>query len=149
MIRGFTLVEMVLVLAIMGLLAVAAVISAPSPKAANLMAAARQVQNDIEYAKQNAMMTGVTSGVSFTQNAGYIVYQNTTATPLKSALTKTNLNVTLSANYSNITLNDTYVVEFDGFGAPTTGGGGFVRVTDGTNNKTISVTANTGMVKIQ
>jgi len=149
MIRGFTLMELVLVLAVLGIMAVAAVISAPSPRAANLMAAARQVQNDIEYAKQNAMMTGVTSGVSFTQNANYIVYQNTTATPLTSALTKTSLNVTISAHYSNINLNDTYVVEFNGFGAPTTGGGGSVRVTDGTNIKTIVVTANTGMVKIQ
>lgn len=147
--RGFTLLEMVLVLAVLGVMAVAVVISAPSPTTANVIAAARQVASDIEFAKQNAMLTGVNSGVFFRQNLHYTVYQGTSATPLTSPLTKQSMNTTLSTNYPGVNISANYTVEFNSFGAPTTGGGGSVVITDGTKTKTISVTANTGMVKIQ
>lgn len=146
--RGFTLIELVLVIAILGVLSVAAIIAVPSPKAPNLMAAARQVQADIEYAKQNAMMTGTTSGVAFVSGSSYTVYQGTVATPIKDPLTLQNMVMTLSSRYSGVTLGSAYVVEFNSFGAPTLGGGGSVTVTDGTSTKQVSVTANTGLVKI-
>jgi prepilin-type N-terminal cleavage/methylation domain-containing protein len=149
MARGHTLLEIVLVLAVLGVLAVAAIESSPSPTSANVMAAARQIQSDIEYAKQNAMMTGTTSGVYFKKNQDYIVYQGTTSTPLTSPLTHGNMDYTLSTNFKNVNISNTYTVEFDSFGAPTTGGAGSVVITDGTNTKTISVTNNTGMVSIQ
>jgi len=147
--RGFTLIELVMVLGVLAVLSVAAIVSVPSPAPAQLGAASFQVQSDIEFAKQNAMMTGQTSGVSFTANGTYTVYQGTTATPLKSPLTQQNMITTLSANYAGVSIGTSYVVEFNAFGAPTTGGGGSVQITNGSSTKTIAVTANTGMVKIQ
>jgi len=147
--RGFTLIELVMVLGIMGILSVAAVVSMQTPSSAHLGAAAAQVKSDVEYAKQNAVMTGQTSGVNFTANGSYTVYQGTTATPLKSPMSQQNIITTLSTTYPNITISTNYVVEFNGFGAPTTGGGGSVQITNGSATKTISVTANTGLVTVQ
>jgi prepilin-type N-terminal cleavage/methylation domain-containing protein len=147
--RGFTLAELVVVVAIAGVLAVAAIVATPSPTDANLMAAARQVQSDIEYAKQNAMTTGTTSGVSFTANGSYTVYQGTTATPLTSPLTLSNMVITLSTNFPGISISNSYVVQFNNLGAPTTGGGSSVTLTNGTTTHKVNVTNNTGMVFIQ
>lgn len=147
--RGFTIIETVLVIAMLGVLGVAAIVMTPNPSPAAVNAAARQVHSDIAYAQQNAMMTGVTSGVSFVQNGAYTVYQGTTATPLTSPLTNTAMVITPSASYNNVNINTTLVIEFNIFGAPTVGGGSSIQITNGTTTKTITIAANTGMANIQ
>src|ERR1043165_3016722 len=102
--QGFTLIEIVMAIVLLGILAVAAAVLVPSPTAANLVAAARQIQSDIEYAKQNAMMTGVTSGAYFKKNQDYTVYQSTTSTPLSSPLTRQDMANILSTYYPNINI---------------------------------------------
>ena len=148
--RGFTIVETLLASALLGVLGVAAVVMSPSAEPIRVISAARQIQNDIEYAKQNAMMTGVTSGVVFKKFNGYTVYQSTKDTPLTDPLTRSDMVVSLLADdYPNVKINTNYTVEFNSFGTPTTGGGDSIEVTDGTNSKTILVASNTGRVKIQ
>lgn len=147
--KAFTLVEFVLVIAVLGIISVAAITMSPSVTPARLDAAARQVQSDIEYAKQNAMMTTTDSGVDFVADGDYTVYENSTATPLASPLTKQNMVIKLSEKFPGISIQGNYTVEFNQFGAPTVGGGGTVVITDGTNTKTILVTANTGKVAVQ
>lgn len=147
--KAFTLVEFVLVLAVLGIVSIVAITMSPSITPARLDAAARQVQSDIEYAKQNAMMTTTDSGVNFVAAGAYTVYENSTATPLLSPLTKQNMVITLADKFPGISIQGNYTVEFNQFGASTVGGGGSVVLTDGTNTKTIAVTANTGKVSIQ
>lgn len=147
--RGFNIIELVLVFAILGILAVAALTISGNPQRSRLDAAARQVESDIKFAQQNAMMTGTTSGVSFVASGAYTVYQSSTATPLKSPVNKENMVVTLSNNFPSVTIAGNYVVQFNSFGTPTTGGGGSVTLTAGGFSKIISVTANTGRVNIQ
>lgn len=147
--KAFTLVEFVLVLAVLGIVSIAAITISPSITPARLDAAARQVQSDIEYAKQNAMMTTTDSGVDFVADGDYTVYETSTATPLASPLTKEDMVIKLAVKFPGISIQGNYTVEFNQFGAPTVGGGGSVLLTDGTNTKTISVTANTGKVAIQ
>jgi Tfp pilus assembly protein FimT len=147
--RGFSLPQLVIVIALAGILATVAISFTPSLPNARLDVAAKQVLSDIEYAKQNAMLTGQTSGVQFISGGAYTVYQGTTATPLLSPLTQVNMVVTLSATYSGVSLSTNFTVEFDRFGSPTAGGGGSVSITNGTTTKTISVTANTGELTLQ
>lgn len=147
--KAFTLVEFVLVLAVLGIISVAAITISPSITPARLDAAARQVQSDIEYAKQNAMMTTTTSGVAFVAGGAYTVYEGSTATPLASPLTKQNMVITVSDKFPGISIQNSYTIEFNQFGAPATDVGGSVVITDGTNTKTISVTDNTGKVSVQ
>jgi len=147
--NGFTLIELVLVIGLLGVLALAAVVISPDISPARLDAAAKQVQSDIEYAKQNAVLTATTHGAQFVSGGAYTVYRSTTATPLASPLTKQSMVITLSAQYPGISISSNYTVEFDRFGNPTTGGGGSVTITDGTTTKTIGVTSNTGRVTVQ
>lgn len=147
--RGFTIIETVLVIAMLGVLGVTALVMTVPTSPAAVQAAARQIHSDISYAKQNAMMTGVTSGVSFVQNGAYTVYQDTTSTPLPNPQTNTDMIVTLSDKYSDVNIGTTATVSFDKFGAPVSGGGSSITVSDGANSKTITISSNTGMVSIQ
>lgn len=147
--RGFSLLEIVMILAMLGILGLAAIVYAPSVETTRLDAAARQVLSDIEFAKQNASMTGVTSGVQFVGGGAYTVYQGSTATPLSSPLTKQNMIITLSTNYPSIVISGNFTVEFNSLGSPTTGSGGTVTLSNGSATKTITVTANTGKLVLQ
>lgn len=122
--RGYSIIELVVVISLLGVLAVAAVVMTTSVDDSRLNVAANQVLSDIYFAQQNATTTGQTSGVDFVGSGSYTVYQGTTATPLLSPLTGQNLVVLLADNYPNVTISANYVVEFDSMGAPTTGGGG-------------------------
>lgn len=147
--KGFSAVEILLAVALLGILAVAAVYLLPPVGEVSLAAAAVQVRNDIEYAQQNAVTTGQTSGVAFTNNGSYTVYQGTTSTPLSSPLTRSDMIITLSNSYPGVSISGNYTVEFDSMGQPTTGGSGSIDLVLGSHSKTITVTANTGRVTIQ
>ncbi len=144
--RGITAVEVILSIALLGIMAIAAVFLVPPVGSVRVEAAAKQVRSDIEYARQNAMMTGQTSGVQFVSGGAYTVYQGTVSTPLLSPLTGQTMVVTLSTNYPSTTISGNFTVEFDNMGNPTTGGGGSVTLVNGSVSKTITVTQNTGKV---
>ena len=147
--RAFTAVEVLLSVLLLGVLALAAVMLVPPIGTYRLNAAANQVRSDIQYAQQNAVTTGQTSGVQFVNGGAYTVYQGTVSTPLLSPLTRSTWIVTLSTNYPNTVISGNYTVEFDNFGNPTTGGGGSVALVNGSITKTITVAANTGRVSVQ
>lgn len=147
--RGFSAVEVLLTVSLLGILAVAAIYLIPSVGDVSLAAATVQVRSDIEHAQQNAMTTGQTSGVQFVNNGSYTVYQGTTSTPLVSPLTRTNMITALSSSYPGVSISGNYTVEFDSMGKPTTGGGGSITLVLGNHIKIIRVTANTGRVTIQ
>lgn len=147
--RGASIVEIVGVIAILGVLGLAAVVWVPTNAPAKLDAAGKQVQSDVEYARQLAMTSAATHGVQFVAAGTYTVYRGTVATPVLSPLTRLNMVVSLSSLYSGISIQNDYTVEFDRFGAPSVGGGGFVTITNGAQTKQISVTAGTGSVVLQ
>ncbi len=140
---------MVLAMVLVGVVGAFAIFYMPSLSKSQLDVAANQVASDITYAQQNAMTTGTTSGVNFVSGGAYTVYQGTTATPLVSPLTHQNMVTTLSARYPGVSITNSYTVEFNNFGSPTTGGGGGVTISSNGQTHTISVTANTGLVTIQ
>ena len=146
---GFTLVETVVMIAVLGVLAIVAIQIVPNLSRSRLDVAAKQVTSDIELARQMAQTKGQTSGVKFVSGGSYTAYLGTTATPIKSPLTKADMVILLSSNYPGVSISSNYVVEFNRFGQPTTGGGGSVTLTDGTSTKTVTITANTGKVTQQ
>lgn len=145
---GFTLIELVLVIALLGILAMAVVTFTPSPSLARLDSASKQVSSDIEYVRQSAMTRETVHGIEFIANGNYTAYQTSTATPVLDPLTKQNMIVNFSSFYSGVSIQNNYTVEFDRFGKPI-GGGGSVTLTNGSTTKIISVQANTGRVSIQ
>lgn len=134
-------------------MAVAAVVQVPSISRSRLNAAAQQVLSDIQYTQSYGMNKGgaTITGVQFVAGGAYTLYETAPATPIPHPLTKRTEDsvITLSSSYPGITLQNTYTVEFNSLGTPTTGGGGSVTLTDGTNTRVISMTANTGEANIQ
>jgi prepilin-type N-terminal cleavage/methylation domain-containing protein len=149
--KGFTLIELVLVIAIMGVLAVATSVIVNDYKKSYINLASKKVMSDIQHARGLAMMKkGTTFGVYFDQgNNRYTVYEGTVSTPVADPQTKQNLIETFSKWPGVSITGGNYTVEFNSVGAPTTGGGGGVSVTDGTTTKTITVTVVTGKVNVQ
>lgn len=143
------MVEIVGVMALLGILGLAALVWTPSYHPTRLDAASKQVQSDIEYARQLAMTTNVTHGVQFVAAGAYTVYRSTIATPILSPLTHQDMVITLSNRYPGVAIQTNYTVEFDSFGAPTVGGGGSVTITNPSGSKIISVVNTTGSVVIQ
>lgn len=147
---GFTLMELVLSISLMGILAVAAIAVVFNHKGSYLEVAGKKARSDIEHARGLAMMKkGTTFGVFFDQaNNRYTVYEGSVGNPVPDPLTKGNL-IESFTKWPGVSVTSNYTVEFGPFGNPTTGGGGSVDLTDGTDSKTISVTAGTGKVSLQ
>jgi Tfp pilus assembly protein FimT len=146
--RGVSIIEVVGVIALLGVLGLAALVWSPSPDPMRLRAAAQEVQSSIEYARQLAMATNVTHGAAFVANGAYTVYRSAVGTPVESPLTHQNMVETLSTRYPGVTIQNNYSVEFDSFGAPTVGGGGAVTLANGPATLQVQVLAGTGKVVI-
>jgi prepilin-type N-terminal cleavage/methylation domain-containing protein len=150
-IKAFTLIELILVIAILGILSVSVTVLVFNYSTANLEVVSKKIASDIKYAQDLAMTNqGTIYGAYFdSANNQYTAYKTNINTPVADPMTRENL-IENFANFSGITIiGGDYTVEFNEKGAPITGGGGSVSITDGTNTKTISVIANTGKVKIQ
>jgi prepilin-type N-terminal cleavage/methylation domain-containing protein len=149
--KGFTLIELVVVIAVTGVLAVTAAVVIYNYKSSYLPIAANKIKSDIEHARGLAMMRqGTTYGVFFDDaNDRYTVYQGSILTPVADPQTKQDLIETFSKWPGLSITGGDYTVEFDQFGAPSTGGGGGVTITDGSGTRTISVGAVTGKVTVQ
>lgn len=172
--RGFTLVELIAVMVVLGVLAIAATIQASSISATSrLQWASRQVARDLSFARERAMTTGVTHWCRFdTTNQYYTImaedptapgYASATSVtdPSTQASFVTNLNrnewngITLGTGGTFSTIN--YTVGFNSLGRPmTTAGtalsattGPTVQVGNGTgmgNASTVTITAGTGRI---
>ncbi len=146
-VKGFTIIELVLVIALLGILGAAATVVVFNYKKTYIEVAKHKIVSDINFAQQLAMTKkGTTFGVFFDKtNNRYTVYQGTTATPVADPLTKQNL-IESFTRFPGVSIVANFTVEFNQYGSPTTGGGGNVQITDGTVTKTITVTTGTGRV---
>jgi prepilin-type N-terminal cleavage/methylation domain-containing protein len=144
--RGFTLVELVLVVALLGILSLYT-IPRLVPSNAGLDAAARKIQSDIVYAQSLAMSRGVPHGVNFTAGGAYVVYQTSPATPIVDPLTRSPFSENLS-RYGRSRVTAAYRVEFNTLGRPTLGGGGGVTIENGGTVRSVQITAETGRAEI-
>lgn len=147
--RGASLVEIVSVIGLLGVLAVAAVVLVPSGEPARLDAAVKQLQSDLQHARQLAMTTGITHGAQFVQNGSYTVYISTIATPILSPHTRQTMVITPGSKYPGVTILSNYTVEFNAYGAPSLGGDGSVTLGNSAGSKSVLVRAGTGSMVIQ
>ena len=146
--RGFTLIELVVVMIVMGLLVWVALPRSFADDV-KLNAAARQVQSDIRYAQELAMITGQRHRIRFYSASNPSPtnrYEIVTAAgqPVVHPLTRSGSFVVdfNSAPWTGLQLDGTLTLEFDSLGRPDAG----QTISLNGGAKTITVTAETGRV---
>lgn len=154
--RGFTLIELVMILTLLSILAAVAIPRFSSYGAIKQDNAVLKIASDIRYAQNMATTTQQRSRVSFAAN-GYTInscanYTSSTCTCAAWSAVKT---TDLSADYSGVTISSTVsLLEFDSLGRPYDGGGSCVNSVpatitvqySGEADKTVTVQTQTGMV---
>lgn len=147
--KGFTLIELVLVIVILGILAIVAIPAFNNLTPISLDAAARKVKEDLRYAQSLATTTGESHGFEVTANSTYRVYNVNTGTTVVSPYHHTPMTEDLSSEFGGAQFNSlTYQIEFNASGQPTTGGGTTVQINDGTNFKQIQITLTSGYIRL-
>ncbi len=151
--RGFTVIELILVIVILGILAAIVYPKYQALSSIRVSSAAQTIEADIRYAQSLAVSTPYNYSVVF--DSGANSYSISRVDRSTGAVTSINhpfkagtYAVNLGTDYPGVALGSSYTVTFDYLGSPVTGGGGSVTVSSGGYSKTITVQANTGRVTI-
>jgi prepilin-type N-terminal cleavage/methylation domain-containing protein len=127
--RGFTLVELIMVVVLISILAVSFVPKFLDTSAITLAGAAAMATADIRYTQELAMGTNSPKTIVFTTTNTYYTVDSR--------------NVNLP---SKVSISSGATFTFNSLGEPTTGGGSSVILSAGTDTKTITVESYTGRV---
>jgi MSHA pilin protein MshC len=127
--RGFTLVELIMVVVLISILAVSVVPKFLDTSAFSLTGAAGMAAADIRYTQELAMGTHASKSIVFTSgNTHYTVGSQTVNLP------------------SKVSISSGATFTFNSLGEPTAGGGSSVTLSAGAESKTITVDNYTGRV---
>lgn len=161
--KGFTLIELVMMIVILGILALASIPKTAAEPRLKLEAACQKIALDLRYAQGMSLAQQVRFGVSFDPAAeAYFVYRVNTGTKAIDPQTRNNFDVSFvtlnefkgidiaSTNFSNI-------MEFDSTGAPYDGSGVIlssqgiitIQASGGAYSRTVRIEAKTGKVSVQ
>jgi len=139
--RGFTMLEVIAVLVIIGIIAAVAIARIGTTAAYTLDSQAEVVKNHLRYAQSRAMATGNVWGINFTSGTTYHLFQGTATGVALQILGENSPTVDISGSGLVITPPSPPTVAFDGYGSP-----GATTIPIATNGKTITVTRNTGYI---
>jgi len=127
--RGFTIIELIMVVVLIGILAVSIVPKFMDTSAISLQGGAAMVVADIRYTQELAMSTHAPKTITFsTDDTFYTVNSQTMNLP------------------SRVSISNGVSFTFNSLGEPTAGGGSSVEIEAGSSTKTITVESYTGRV---
>jgi prepilin-type N-terminal cleavage/methylation domain-containing protein len=161
--KGFTLIELAMIIAILGVLALVVMPKTTAEPRVRLEAACQKIALDLRYAQEMALAQQVRFGVSFdTVNEAYFVYRVNIATKARDPQTRNNFDVSFSQlnEFKGIDISSTNFsnrVEFDSKGAPYDGNGAILssqgiitlQAQAGAYSRTVRIEPKTGKVSVQ
>jgi MSHA pilin protein MshC len=158
--RGFTAIEVIAVLVILGVIAAVVVARLTSTSTYSVQSVAEELKNHLRFAQTRSMNSNVIWGVYFISNSQYTIFKNgsTSSSNLVTPPGADSSTVNLSArgiSLGGIAAGD--VVSFDDWGKPYTiaavtdtttpqSGTRSITVTGGGQTATIQITQNTGYI---
>lgn len=140
--RGFTLIEIIAVLVLIGILAAVAIARA-TDNTANEVAAANTLKTHLRYAQALAMNSDTVWGVEGTGSSSYQLYyfgtigENGTVGKIPARFPGEN---TDTVNLSRVSITPNFDVSFNGWGSPTS------ETTIVVGSQTITITPETGFI---
>lgn len=159
--RGFTLIELVLVMLVVGILAVSVWSRSTSRESLTLQARAEQLASDIRYAQTLSMTTGTRHCVALEPTSGppYSGYSLRSDTNCTTAVTHPGglavpISLCLSGTCMTAPVLTNDFVQFDGLGVPYSASAtalaanAVITISDD-GSKTITITPQTGRVLVQ
>lgn len=141
-VRGFTLIEVVVVLLLLGIIAAAVVSRMSDTTAYDLFSQREAVKAHLRLAQSRAMASSSPWGINFNSATTYYLFQGAGSTTPVRLLGEDNATVSLTAKGSGLTVSSApRRITFDAYGSP-----GATTVTIATNGGNITVTKNTGFI---
>ena len=129
--RGFTTIELIMVMIIIAVIAVTAIPKFTSMSVVSVGGAAEMIQADIRYTQELAMAGYEAKTITFASgSSSYSVDSETQELP------------------SGVTISNNFTVTFNSLGEPIAGGGGSVSISGAGNSNTITVSDYTGKTTI-
>jgi prepilin-type N-terminal cleavage/methylation domain-containing protein len=140
--KGFTMIEIVAVLLILGIIAAIAVSRMSDTTAYDLSSQMEVVKAHLRLAQSRAMASSSPWGINFASSTTYYLFQGAGSTTPVQLLGEDNATVSLTTKQSGLTIGSApQRITFDAYGSP-----GTTNVTVTTNGGNITVTKNTGFI---
>ena len=149
---GFTLLELVMVIALIGIMSFVAIPKVIDTRTITMQGATTKLLGDIRYAQNLATTTGDTYGFRTTgsANTGYEIYKVSTNDAVESPYDHNPMQEDFTESYSGTTFDASHDIWFDSNGLPSirTGTSSIVLNNEAGDSSTITVN-NAGLVTIE
>ena len=141
--QGFTMIEVIAVLVIMGILAVVAAVKMSNTSDYDLGSQVEVVKGHLRLAQAKALSSGSPWGIHFANSTSYYLFQGTGSTTPVIIPGEENATVNLVSKKTKLTVTPPAGgrITFDQYGSP-----GAATITINTNGGTITLTQNTGFI---
>lgn len=143
--RGFSLVEVITVLIVIGIVAAFVIVRMMDTSTADLTSQVDVIKNHLRYAQSRAMATASPWGVTFATGKTYFLFKGSAPSTPVVFPGEDNATVDLSAKKSALTITSAsaapQTITYDAYGSP-----GNTTITVTTNGGNIIVTKNTGFI---
>ena len=141
--KGFTMIELVAVLVVMGIIVAVAAVRMSGRNEYDLASQVEVVKSHLRLAQSRAMTTGTQCGINFNSTTTYNLFTGTATTTGLLLPGEDNETVALTTKKSGLTITSApQTVTFDAHGSP-----GTTLVTVRTSGGDINITKNTGFIQ--